>query len=159
MKIRFQREYRHSPEAVWQALTDARAIRQWWVDTDFVPEVGREFFLRDKPQGSWDGMVRGRVLEATPPSRVRFSWVGGGHETTVTYELTPTPAGGTRLTLLHDGFKGLSGLFLSVMLRFGWRSVVNKLIPEMAEHIAAHGFQRPFPSPSKAVQTGTPLEA
>lgn len=152
MKIRMVRDYPHPPEAVWVALTDARAIRQWWVETDFRPEPGHKFFFQDTPQGSWDGRVEGEVLEATPPRYVRFSWRGGGHETVVTYELEPTERG-TRLTLVHDGFEGLSGLFLSVLLRFGWGDLVKKLLPAMAEHIVTRGIDTAFPTPSKAERT------
>lgn len=152
MKIRMERSYPFPVEAVWQGLTDARAIRQWWVDTDFVPELGREFVMRDVPQGKWDGIVRGTVLECDPPRRIRFTWNGGGHETEVTYELRPTADGGTHLVLTHDGFRGLSGFFLMTMLRFGWRGLVRKVLPECAGHIAARGFDTPFPSPPKAEQ-------
>jgi uncharacterized protein YndB with AHSA1/START domain len=157
MKIHMEREYPHPREVVWQALTDARAIRQWWVDTDFAPEAGREFTMRDVPQGSWDGVVRGRVLEADAPRHVRFSWNGGGHQTEVRYTLEEVP-GGTRVVLEHDGFRGVSGLFLMTMLRFGWRGLLRRILPESAAHIAAHGFTRPFPTPSKAERAGSKLQ-
>jgi uncharacterized protein YndB with AHSA1/START domain len=157
MKIRFERLYPHPPEVVWPALTDARAIKQWWVDSDFAPEVGREFYFKDAPRGSWDGLVRGKVLEVRAPTWIRFSWTGGGHDTTVSYELAAAPNGGTKLILIHDGFRGVSGLLLSVMLRFGWRSLVRTLLPQMAEHIAAAGIEVPFPQPSKAARVGRPM--
>lgn len=148
MNIVLERNYPHPIEAVWTALTDPRAIRQWWVDTDFAPEVGRSFFFQDKPQGSWDGRVEGEVVEVEAPRKIRFTWRGGGHRTEVTYELTPTP-GGTRFVLRHEGFQGFGGLFLRTMLRFGWGSFVKKLLPEMSAHIATRGIDVPFASPSK----------
>ncbi len=154
MKIRFQRTYPQPPEAVWTALTDARAIRHWWVDTNFAPEPGRRFFFQDAPQGSWDGRVEGEVLEVEAPRFVRFSWRGGGHETVVTYRLELAEDGGTRLTLVHEGFRGLSGLFLSILLRFGWRSLVRQLLPKLAEHVRVQGIEVPFPMPTKAEMVG-----
>jgi uncharacterized protein YndB with AHSA1/START domain len=150
MKIRHERTYPYRTDAVWAAMTDARAIRQWWLDTDFEPVPGREFFFRDRPQGGWDGVVRGRVLEANPPRMVRFSWTGGAVDTVVTYDLTPTADGGTTLVLTHEGFRGLSGLFLGTLLRFGWRGYVRRDVREIAAHLQAHGFDRPFPRPAKA---------
>ena len=149
MKIELERTYPHCPAAVWAALTDARAIRQWWVETDFEPIPGRAFFLQDQPQGGWDGRVTGEVLEVVPERKIRFSWRGGGHVTEVTYELTPTGDGGTRLRLLHTGFAGMRGIFLRTMLRFGWGSFVKKILPGMAAHIEGTGLDTPFPSPSK----------
>ena len=119
---------------------------------------GHEFYFKDKPQGSWDGLTRGKVLEARRPSHVKFTWQGGGLDSVVTYDLEPLASGGTRLTLVHDGFRGLSGLFLAVMLKFGWGGLVKKLLPEMADHLAVHGFARPFPSPSKAARAGVQLD-
>lgn len=151
MSIRIARHYPYPRTAVWQALTDARAIRQWWVDTDFVPEPGRRFFFQDVPQRGWDGRVTGEVLEVEAGRRVRFTWHGGGHDTIVTY-LLEDDGGGTRLTLLHEGFRGIGGLMLSVMLRFGWRSLVNEILPATARDIAAHGVAHPFTAPSKAAR-------
>jgi uncharacterized protein YndB with AHSA1/START domain len=151
MKLRFERTYPFPVDAVWHALTDARAIRQWWVDTDFEPVEGREFFFRDKPQRGWDGMVRGRVLEARPPHRVRFTWVGSAIDSTVTYDLVETGQG-TTLTLTHEGLDGLKGLLIGTMLRFGWRGFVRQDVPRLAGHIAAHGLSTPFPTPAKAAR-------
>lgn len=153
MKIHIQKTYPYPPNAVWHALTDARAIRQWWVETDFAPVAGHEFFFQDAPQSNWDGRVTGKVLEANAPRKIRFSWNGGGRETEVVYELEPT-TDGTRLTLTHSGFKGVSGLFLMTMLRFGWRTFVKKLLPEMAAHLTVHEFSKPFPTPPKAQRVG-----
>jgi uncharacterized protein YndB with AHSA1/START domain len=152
MRLQYERTYPHSPKAVWQALTDPRAIRQWWVDTDFEPVAGRAFFFKDKAQGSWDGMVSGQVLEVNPERLVRFSWKGGGIDTVVTYELTPAANGSTRLVLTHDGFKGLKGVFLRAMLSFGWGAFVKQTLPDMASHIEQRSIDVPFATPSKAMQ-------
>lgn len=151
--MRFERTYPYPPDAVWSALTDARAIRQWWVDTDFRPEPGVRFFFQDTPQGSWDGRVTGEVLEVDPGRRVRFSWSGGGHETEVTWTVEPAP-GGSRVTVEQVGFKGIGGLFLSIMLRFGWRSLLAKTLPETARHLTDRGWDVPLPSVAKAGRVG-----
>jgi len=148
MKIRLERVYPHPIESIWTALTDRRAIEQWWVETDFEPEVGHEFYFQDEPQGSWDGRVTGRVLEVSAPTRIRFSWQGDGHDTTVCYQLERLESG-TRLTIEHDGFQGMRGLLLRTLLRFGWGKLVKRLLPEMASHIATKGIDVAFERPSK----------
>lgn len=120
------------------------------METDFAPETGREFTMRDVPQGSWDGITRGRVLECRAPYHIRFSWQGGGHDLEVCYRLQPNQSGGTDFVLEHSGFRGVSGLFLSVFLRFGWGGYLNKVIPGLAAHIDRHGFAVPFATPGKA---------
>ncbi|MBL8953089.1 MAG: SRPBCC domain-containing protein [Myxococcaceae bacterium] len=150
MKLSWTRVYPYPRSAVWLAVTDARAIRQWWVDTNFEPVKGKVFFMQDTPQGSWDGRVTGEVLDVEHETRVVFSWKGGGHQTKVTYELFDEPGGRTRFVLRHDGFVGLKGLFLSTLLRFGWRSFLNVQLAELAAHVATAGVAAPFPQPSKA---------
>jgi uncharacterized protein YndB with AHSA1/START domain len=43
------------------------------------------------------------VLEAKPASRLRLGWreEGDAMESEVSFDLTPTPAGGTRLRVVH----------------------------------------------------------
>lgn len=152
MKIVQQREYPQAPEHVWEALTRAEAIRQWWLDTDFEPTVGHRFEFRDTPQGSWDGRAVGEVLEADAPHRVVFTWKGGGIDTVVEYLLEPTETGGTRFTLRHTGFRGASGLLMAAVLRLGWRGYLRKDVPDYAAHVAEHGPDAAYPKPTKAAR-------
>ncbi|NYF16539.1 uncharacterized protein YndB with AHSA1/START domain [Microbacterium sp. AK009] len=150
MKITQRRTYRHTPDVVWRALTDRDAIRQWWLDTNFEPVPGKEVWFQDNPQGSWDGRSVGIVLDADPPRRVRFGWSGGGQDMIVTYTLTPTPEGGTTVTITQDGLRGVNGLFLSVLLRLGWRSYLRQQLPHIAHHLAEHPTMDGYPVPPKA---------
>ncbi len=150
MDLTFHRTYPHPVAAVWQALTDQRAIRQWWLDTDFEPVAGREFYFQDKPQGGWDGRVTGSVLAVDAPRLVRFTWVGSGVDSTVEYRLAETASSGTEFTLVHRGFSGVRGLAIGTMLRFGWRGYVRRDVPAYAAHISEHGIDIPFPQSSKA---------
>ncbi len=52
----------------------------------------------------WDGIVHCEVLEMDLHKRLRYSWRAGPLDTVVTWTLTPTPSGGTRLALEHSGF-------------------------------------------------------
>jgi hypothetical protein len=73
----------------------------------------------------FDGIVQCEVLEIIPLKKLVYSWVGGGVNTQVTWRLAPEGTG-TRLTLDHEGFSGLRGLFVSGILGKGWRS---KILP------------------------------
>jgi hypothetical protein len=77
--------------------------------TDMRPLVGHSFTFRQEPTPWWDGMVHCEVLELELHKRLRYAWRTGGPEasrldTVVTWTLTPTPSGGTRLLLEHSGF-------------------------------------------------------
>lgn len=42
-------------ETVWKALTTPELMSQWLMETDFQPEVGREFKLKGQPNKMWRG--------------------------------------------------------------------------------------------------------
>ena len=76
-----------APARVWRALTVPRLLRAW------LPEA-----------------LSCEVLAAEPERLLRYRWRGGGDEgdalglrpeSHVTFELTATPAGGTRLRVTH----------------------------------------------------------
>lgn len=92
------RELRHSPEKVWQALTDPAHLREW------AP------FDADRSLGATGSTVKlttvgaptphvseTRVTRADAPRLLEYDW--GGKD--IRWELEPAD-GGTRLTLSHD---------------------------------------------------------
>jgi uncharacterized protein YndB with AHSA1/START domain len=92
------RELRHSPENVWQALTDPAQLREW------AP------FDADRNLGSTGASVKlttvgapsplvteTTVARADAPKLLEYNW--GGQD--IRWELEPI-AGGTRLTLWHN---------------------------------------------------------
>lgn len=79
------------PQKVWRALTDPDLAARWLVPDD----------------------VDCRILEAEPERLLRCSWksrederdsLGQSLDTVVTFELSPTEAGGTHLRIVHAGF-------------------------------------------------------
>lgn len=79
------------PQKVWRALTEPDLAAQWLVPDD----------------------VDCRILEAEPERLLRCSWksrdderdsLGQSLDTVVTFELSPTDAGGTHLRIIHAGF-------------------------------------------------------
>jgi uncharacterized protein YndB with AHSA1/START domain len=119
----FTAEYPHPPEKVWAGVATSDALAKWLMKNDFEPVVGRAFQFRAKPVGGWSGVVDCQVLEMDAPRHMKWSWKSDKIDTTVTFTLTPSP-GGTRLRLVHDGFRGFYGHFVSFMMR-GWKRMVR----------------------------------
>jgi uncharacterized protein YndB with AHSA1/START domain len=130
----------HAPETVWKLLTTADLIGRWLMPNDFAPEVGRRFNFQTKPIADWDGVVHCEVLEIVPNRRLVYSWKGGSPanskygstlDSLVTWTLTPV-AGGTRLRLVHAGFRSPDNDFAFDAMSSGWGRIVGRM-----EEIAA----------------------
>jgi uncharacterized protein YndB with AHSA1/START domain len=119
-----------SPQRVFQALTDAAQLKDWWGREPSV-ELYR-FDMEGQKGGNWGfecfgaaghdhGEVgkqlqhngrpyfeaHGEVLECDPPRLLVWSWIANWHEhpahaTTVRWELTPTKTG-TLVRVIHSG--------------------------------------------------------
>ena len=129
--LTFEWELSHRPEKVWRALTDPALLAQW-----LLPVVGLElapgtaFRFRTDPKPGWDGVVACRMLEAEPHRKLSYTWVVGDMDTVVTFTLTPT-ASGTRLSLVHTGFKPEQKQNLGGA-RYGWKMMSDKLVDVLA---------------------------
>ncbi|HEY2039242.1 MAG TPA: SRPBCC domain-containing protein [Edaphobacter sp.] len=119
------------PAEVWRALTEPRLLSMWLMENDIKPVIGHRFNFHAKPMGDWDGVVYCEVLEVDEPNRLVYSWKGGsdknreyGHhlDTTVTWTLTPTATGGTKLNLVHYGFQPNDYAFQ--IMGQGWRQML-----------------------------------
>lgn len=125
----------HSPEAVWKALTDRKYLDRWLMKNDFEPVLGHRFTFQAQPMGDWNGIVHCEVLDCTPPSRLSYSWVGGSAknpgigsvlDSVLTITLTPVE-GGTRLKLVHDGFRSPQNDAGFVAMSSGWGGIIKRL--------------------------------
>ena len=101
------------PHKVWRALTEPALLAAWLAPNDIRPEVGHRFRIDAAPEQGRDGDVQCEVLEVEPNRSLTFSWReqredGPALDSQVTWTLTPTFVGGTRLRVVHDGF-ALSG--------------------------------------------------
>lgn len=131
----FEVVYPHPPEKVWATLTSSAEIEKWLMQNDFEPVVGRKFQLRDKPSLGWSGVTDCEVLELEPPRRMVWRWKSSGIDTTVAFLLEPVPEG-TRLRLIHDGFRGLRGTIASFMLGGGWKYLLNNWLRLVIDGVA-----------------------
>jgi uncharacterized protein YndB with AHSA1/START domain len=98
-EVRFETELDAPPEKVWRALTVPEYVARWLAPADMGPEEGGAFRLEGE-----DGGIDCRIVEATRPHLLRYSWrEEGGPDSLVSFRLAATEAGGTRLTIVHSG--------------------------------------------------------
>ena len=129
--ISFEFDLHHRPAKVWRALTDPVLLAEWLLPVaELKLEPGAPFTFVAQPQPGWDGFVTGRMLEIEAGRKLSYTWVVGDMDTVVTFELAPT-ASGTRLSLVHSGFKpGQKKNFNGA--RFGWKLMGGKLVGLLA---------------------------
>jgi uncharacterized protein YndB with AHSA1/START domain len=136
--LRLEATYPHPPAKVWRVLTTREHLARWLMQNDFEPRVGHTFQFRAKPVGGWDGIVNCEVLELVPERRLVITWTSNVIDTKVTLLLEPAGAG-TRLTLLHTGFKGMKSVMTSFILGMGWKGMVTKGIPNLVTKLEQEG--------------------
>ena len=128
--ISFEFDLPHGPEKVWRALTDPALLAEWLlpvVDRKLELERGAAFKLKSQPYPGWDGTVNCRILEIEAEKKLSCEWVVGDMaiDTVVTFTLAATESG-TRLSLVHSGFKpDQAGAFGGQ--RYGWTMWGGKL--------------------------------
>lgn len=124
--------YPHPPERVWKALTEPAVMQLWLMDVDgFEPRVGCRFRFRTKPAPGFDGIIHCEVVDVEPPLRLAYTWASGAQRrrpTLVTWELE-RQGSGTRVTLRHEGFAGMTGLLIRAMLKRGWGHKLRDYMP------------------------------
>lgn len=93
----FVRELHHPPERVWRALTDPDELRAWSpFDSDRdLSTVGEATLSTAGTDGEQEPAT---VRRAEAPRLLEYSWGAD----LLRWELEPTAAGGTRLTLRHS---------------------------------------------------------
>jgi uncharacterized protein YndB with AHSA1/START domain len=129
--ISFEFDLHHLPEKVWRALIDPVLLAEWLLPVlDLELEPGAVFTFKTQPQPGWDGIVNCRFVEIEAHRKLSYTWVVGDMDTVVTFTLTPT-ASGTRLSLVHSGFKpdqkqNFGGA------RYGWKMMGGRLVDLLA---------------------------
>jgi uncharacterized protein YndB with AHSA1/START domain len=99
-----EREFPHPPEKVWRALSESALIEQWLMKNDFQPVAGHAFTLRADPVPNWNGLINCKVIAAEPGKTLSYTWSTMGHESVVTFTLTPTDPG-THVRMEQSGFR------------------------------------------------------
>lgn len=113
--LTFEQGVPGAPEAVYTALTNATALREWLCDiATTAPRVGGRCYL------AWyDGYYSsGEFTGLVPGEEVAFSWHGRGEPAPSSVKVTLRPDGeGTRVSVVHDGIGNGAG----------WEEVVGAL--------------------------------
>jgi uncharacterized protein YndB with AHSA1/START domain len=129
--ISFEFDLPHTPEKVWRALTDPALLAEWLLPViDLKLERGAVFTFKTQPVAGWDGIVHCRIAEIETRRKLSYDWGVGDMATVVTFTLTPT-ASGTRLSIVHSGFRpdqkqNFAGA------RYGWKMMCGKLVDLLA---------------------------
>lgn len=115
-----------APDTVWRFLTDKDRLGAWYNPAVASLAEGADYaLLRKNAAPDDDPIVWGRVLEMDPPGRLVTTFCikpFAGRESTVTWTLDAV-AGGTRVTLVHEGVAEAAGdapLPLLMGLDAGW---------------------------------------
>jgi uncharacterized protein YndB with AHSA1/START domain len=134
----------HTREVIWKTLTDGALISRWLMPNDFEPVVGKRFTFRTKPMGGWDGVVHCEVLEVKPNEKLVYSWKGGSDDnqeygsrldSVVTWTLTAVDTG-TRVRMVHSGFRSPGNDFAFDAMSGGWAKVLQG-ISRIASEVSA----------------------
>ncbi|MBP1849037.1 SRPBCC family protein [Rhizobium halophytocola] len=120
LSVVVEREFAHSPDKIWRALTQPQLIAEWLMKNEFAPVVGHAFTLR----AEW-GSVTCRVETVEPNRRLAYSWDAKGLDSTVTWTLTPTETG-THLRMEQVGFRPERPQFFEGA-RAGWPRFLDNL--------------------------------
>jgi uncharacterized protein YndB with AHSA1/START domain len=92
------RDLRHSPEKVWQALTDPTHLREWApFDADKTMDTAGDTVKLTTVGAPTPHVTETTVTRADAPRLLEYNW--GGQD--IRWQLEPV-AGGTRLTLWHN---------------------------------------------------------
>lgn len=104
--VTIERDFAHSQEKLWRALTQPHLIEEWLMQNDFLPNLGHKFQLR----GEWGGVLDCEVLAIEPERSLSYTWnfanddPAYGLNSVVTFTLTPSEKG-THLRVEQSGFR------------------------------------------------------
>ncbi len=127
-----------SPATVWGFLTRSDKLAKWFHPAKADLSEGDEYALLGTT-GDSKGvpLIWGRVLEMDVPNRLVYTFIidaFGGSETTVTWVLEEA-AGGTRLSLTHEGVPEAAGeatMRMLMSLDSGWDEHLDRLRKSLA---------------------------
>lgn len=125
--------FKASRETVWSFLTDKDKLGTWYHPARADLTEGEPYELVNKDEsGQMVRHVWGRVLRADAPRELvctfEIPYFDGG-ETTLTWTLEPL-AGGTKLSLRHDGIAEAAGQAAGQLLSaldHGWDAHLDRL--------------------------------
>jgi uncharacterized protein YndB with AHSA1/START domain len=99
--------YPHPPEKVWQLITNRQLLAKWLMENDFEAHLGHKFCFHNSTLPGINENIKCEVIELDEPRRLVYTWQDSMmcQPSIVAWILEPVE-GGTKLQLLHKGFKG-----------------------------------------------------
>jgi uncharacterized protein YndB with AHSA1/START domain len=131
-----ERTLNASVTRVWNALTDADQMREWYFDLkEFRPEVGFEFEFSVEHEGnSYHHLCR--VTEVVPQKKIAYAWCYKGEpgDSLVTIELSPEGEK-TRLKLAHSGIETFpkTPAYARKNFEAGWTAIIGTELKQFVE--------------------------
>lgn len=130
--IRKQQQFNHPIDKVWEAISVAEKISDWFIQAEFKAEVGFQYLFTHK-----NTKITGEVQVASPVTELVYSWIVGGTGivTTVRWQLEAN-SGGTLLTLEHSGISNYPAeTAVTMFTNFdgGWSSCMANLDKYLTE--------------------------
>ncbi len=119
--------YPHPINTVWEAISKADLISQWFVQADFETIPGRPYlFTRGETK------ISGEVLTSIPPHELSYTWrVNDSQITTVVKWILKEQSGGTLVRIEHTGIQGYSSeeITANMLDHFsaGWIDCIDRL--------------------------------
>jgi uncharacterized protein YndB with AHSA1/START domain len=135
-EIQLDLAFPYPPDLVWRALTDRRLLPSWFMETDFVPELGRRSVLWPSRLAGFNGQVSVEVLEVEPPRRLVMAWQSEQLHGRVTWRLEPSKQG-SALWVTHTGFFGLAGTGRRAELAATYQRLFGERLPALLAELDA----------------------
>jgi uncharacterized protein YndB with AHSA1/START domain len=128
---------------VWQALTDAGQMREWYFDLkEFRAEVGFEFEFVVKHEGTTYHHLC-RVIDVVPQRKLAYSWRYKGEpgDSLVTFELF-AEGGKTRVKVTHTGIETFpkTPAYARKNFEAGWTQLIGA---ELKQFVEKPGKEKP----------------
>ncbi len=127
------------PLTVWEFLTNKDKLGEWYHPAEADLTEGNAYTLVSTKNGEKPTpLITGKVITMQSPKKLVTTFIiapFNGHETTITWELEEA-AGGTRLTLTHEGIAEAAGdapIGLLKALDHGWDEHFAKLRSSVAD--------------------------
>lgn len=96
--------YAHSPQRVWQVITNRDSLAVWLMANNFELKIGHKFQFQDTTLPGINTSIDCEIIEIDEPRRLSYTWKDGmmSQSSVVTWILKPGD-GGTYLRLEHRG--------------------------------------------------------
>lgn len=135
-----EKVFSHPIEKVWNAISKAEEISNWFIKADFKAKKGYPYTFSSEPNEKGCTTISGIVKEANPYTLI-YTWIVSGTEveTIVTWKLE-TVAEGTKLHLEHSGISNYAGDTAVAMFESfngGWKGCLDSLTIYLKEAINA----------------------